>query len=105
MTSTRRAVFACALALALPGTAAAQTPADVAEVPPARDPRLYAIVDVDAVRRWGFGVLDFADAIGRLVENAELRKRIVEGGLDTVGAFDWEPELENIARYLEGAND
>jgi Zn-dependent M28 family amino/carboxypeptidase len=72
VTRIRGAIFAAGLAMALPGTAAAQTPADVTEVPPARDPRIHAIanavsaerIEADIARLAGFGTRNtFSDTL------------------------------------------
>jgi GT2 family glycosyltransferase/glycosyltransferase involved in cell wall biosynthesis len=39
-------------------------------------------------------------AIRRLIEDRALRRRIVEGGLRTTAALDWDRELDRIRRYI-----
>jgi glycosyltransferase involved in cell wall biosynthesis len=41
-----------------------------------------------------------ADAVASVVEDAGLRARIVAGGLETMGALAWEPELERVWQAL-----
>ena len=45
----------------------------------------------------------FAEAVGRLIDDPNLRTRIVSNGLDEVRALRWEPEFENLWRFITGA--
>lgn len=41
-----------------------------------------------------------AEKISELIEDIELRKKIIKNGLKTVNRFDWEREMEKIWRFM-----